>query len=174
MIAGLESILDEFDLTGLSLQPLDALRALRHRLDEVEVGLSYGRRMAQGRIDIVLCELGRRTGSSAPADLITLLPDALSTHTRGDGPPRPLPDVEIPAFSDRIVAELDAILTPSALGDIGSIASGDLNELVDSLSRAEQEIGHQRHEVHRMIDDVQEEIIGRYRSGAASVDDLLS
>jgi len=28
--------------------------------------------------------------------------------------------------------------------------------------------------VHRLIDEVQEEIIGRYRSGAVSVDDLLT
>ena len=174
VIAGLESILDGFDLSGVSNLPLDELRSIRHRLDEVELGLSYGRRMAQGRIDILLCEIDRRSGSGEPAELITLLPDALSNHMRGGGLPRPLPSVELPVFADRIVAELDSILGPTVLGDIASVDAEQLSGYVERLRTAEQEIGHQRREAHRMIDELQEEIIGRYRSGAASVDDLLS
>ena len=172
MIAGLESILDGFELGVPSERPIDELRALRHELDAVEVGLSYGRRMAQGRLDILLCELDRRSGDGT-AELIALLPDVLSQHLRGAGMPRPLRDVELPSFADHIVDELDVLLAPSELGSLAELPVERLHAAIDDLRNAEREISQQRREAHRMIDELQEEIIGRYRSGAASVDDLL-
>lgn len=172
MIAGLESILDGCDMGVPAERPLDELRVLRHELDAVELGLSYGRRMAQGRVDILLCELDRRNGDQT-AELITLLPDVLSQHLRGAGQPRALRDVELPSFADHIVDELDVLLTPSELGVLSELSIERLHAAIDDLRNAEREIGQQRREAHRMIDELQEEIIGRYRSGAASVDDLL-
>jgi len=172
VIAGLESILDGFELGVPSERPIDELRALRHELDAVEVGLSYGRRMAQGRLDILLCELDRRSGDGT-AELIALLPDVLSQHLRGAGMPRPLRDVELPSFADHIVDELDVLLAPSELGSLAELPVERLHAAIDDLRNAEREISQQRREAHRMIDELQEEIIGRYRSGAASVDDLL-
>ena len=54
VIAELDELLDSNDLRALSERPMDELRALRDRLSAIEVGLSYGRRMAQGRLDILL------------------------------------------------------------------------------------------------------------------------
>ena len=49
----------------------------------------------------------------------------------------------------------------------------DLDNAAQRISGFERALSVKRSEVHRLIDEVQEEIIGRYRSGSVSVDDLL-
>ena len=60
VITDLDDLLAANDLTALGSRPIDELRALRDRLSDIELGLSFGRRMAQGRLDIVLAEFHSR------------------------------------------------------------------------------------------------------------------
>ncbi len=172
----LDDLLDDADVSGLAERTLDELRAVRDRLNEVELGLSYGRRMAQGRLDIVSCEIERRAGqTSVPDDLLGRLPEVLARHTRGSGLPRPVrDDAELPAFADEIVADLDRLVLPTELSGVTELADDRLAEITSALGTAEATLSAKRQEAHRLIDEVQEEIVGRYRSGAASVDDLLT
>ena len=171
----LDHLLDDFDPGIISQLDIAELRARRDRCQETETGLSLGRRLAQGRLDIVMAEAQRRGGSEqGSADLLTLLPEVLAQHTRGGGTPRPVRDTELPAFTDDISAALDEILPAEQLPHLDQVDDARLAELIESLREFEQQVSRKRHEVHRIIDDLQEEIIGRYRSGAASVDDLLT
>src|ERR671921_714408 len=52
---------------------MDELRAKRAESQRVEVGLSYLRRLAQGRLDIVAAEVRRRVEGAAPRDSDTLV-----------------------------------------------------------------------------------------------------
>ena len=53
-------------LGDLPARPIEQIRSMRAECQSVEVGLSYLRRLAQGRLDIVAAELGRRrTGERA-------------------------------------------------------------------------------------------------------------
>lgn len=176
VLSQLDHLLDDADLSGLTDRSLDELRAVRERLNEVELGLSYGRRMAQGRLDIVTCELERRAGeTSVPDDLLGRLPEVLARHTRGGGLPRPVrDDTELPAFADDIVADLDRLVLPTELSGVAELTGERLTEIAGALGAAEATLSAKRHEAHRLIDEVQEEIVSRYRSGAASVDDLLT
>ena len=54
VITELDELLLTNDLGSLSTRPIHDLRALREQLGEIEAGLSFARRMAQGRLDIVL------------------------------------------------------------------------------------------------------------------------
>ena len=170
----LDHLLDDFDPGIISQLDIGELRARRDRCQETETGLSLGRRLAQGRLDIVMAETQRRVGSDqGSADLLTLLPEVLAQHTRGGGTPRPVRDTELPAFTDDISAALDVILPAEQLSHLDRIDDARLAEISESLREFEQLVSRKRHEIHRIIDDLQEEIVGRYRSGAASVDDLL-
>lgn len=157
------------DLSGCSLAEL---RAIRDHHQDVENGLSYVRRIVQGRLDTITVEIARRTEGEGSSDLIDRLPDALAAHTRGPGLPRPMPDLDPPAWADELLSRLDDIMPASRLAHLAELSDDDLGALSARLSANERDISGMRHELHRSIDRVQDEIVGRYRSGA-SVDDLL-
>jgi hypothetical protein len=150
---------------------LGDLRTIRDHYQEVENGLSYARRIVQGRLDTVAVELERRRDGAAD-DLIQRLPDALAAHTRGPGLPRRLPDLEPPAWADELLAGADSVLAPSRLARLAELDESELDAAALTLGDLERELSAARHEVHRRIDRVQDELVGRYRSGAP-VDDLL-
>ena len=171
----LDQLLDGIDPGVLSQRSLDDLRDLRHRYQEVETGLSFGRRLVQGRLDIVLAELQRRSDGleATCAERVGDLPDVLAQHTRGSGPARIVPETDLPDFVDVFARELDDIVGAEDLVRLDELEMADIGRIVDSLEALERQLSQKRHELHRVIDEVQEEIIGRYRSGSASVDDLL-
>lgn len=156
----------------LSSCSLADLRAVRDDYQEVENGLSYARRIVQGRLDTVSVELERRAEHDPDTDLVHRLPTALAAHTRGPGLPRPGQELDPPGWADGIVAELDSILGPVALGELSSVPDGELLGAAGAIADLERRISAARQDVHRRIDRVQDEIVSRYRAGA-SVDDLL-
>ena len=161
------------DLSSCSLAEL---RVVRDHYQDVEHGLSYARRIVQGRLDTVSVELERRGDVAAgevSGDLLERLPDALAAHTRGPGLPRPFRDLEPPVWADSLLVELDEVLTPSQLAEISELDGADLATAAARMGDVERDLSAMRHEVHRRVDRVQDELVGRYRSGA-TVDDLLT
>lgn len=152
---------------------LAELRAVRDHYQDVENGLSYARRMVQGRLDTVGVELERRGDNGSEEDLIGRLPEALAAHTRGPGLPRPVRDLEPPAWADDLLVELDEILPAARLAAIADMDAAALGDAAGRIATLEREISSLRQELHRRIDRIQDELVGRYRDGAA-VDDLLS
>jgi hypothetical protein len=152
---------------------LPELRGMRDGYQAVENGISYARRMVQGRLDTLSVELERRASDEAPADLLSRLPAALAAHTRGPGLPRPPQDLEPPEWADDLIAELDALLTPAQLERLGALDDAELVRSAESIGGLERELSEARRDLHVRIDRIQEELIGRYRSGAP-VDDLLA
>jgi len=176
VIAELDDLLSTDTMSRISGLAMDDLRQLRDRLGEIETGLSFGRRMAQGRLDIVITELeGRASGRAGggTSELLGRLPEVLARQTRGGGRPRPVRDVAIPDFADEFTEQLDRIVGVRELGSLSDADGLRLSEMAEELATYERAISVKRREVHRLVDEVQDEIIGRYRTGAASVDDLL-
>lgn len=175
VITELDELLLANDLGSLQSRPIEELRALRDQLGEIEAGLSFVRRMAQGRLDIVLAEFHARLQGRAETahELVGRLPQVLSGQARGTGQPRAVREVEIPQFTEQILAELDQLLHPTDLTAIEGLGVDDLDSAAQRVSSFERSLSVKRSEVHRLIDEVQDEIIGRYRSGSVSVDDLL-
>ena len=66
--ASLDVLLAPEFLESLEVLPIEDLRQRRIRAAEVEVGLSYARRLVQGHLDILLAESARREAGSAPID----------------------------------------------------------------------------------------------------------
>jgi len=152
------------------------LRAWRERLQSVEYGYSYARRVTQGRLDTLLGELERRRTDDTPGDtsgdLVGSISETLSTHISGPGLPRPTRDLEPPDWADELVAELDDIMGPSQLAALHDVDLETLADAAERTSTLEHELSEARGTLHKRIDRVQAELIARYRDGAG-VDDLL-
>jgi hypothetical protein len=160
------------DVTALSM---DDLRTKRAECQGLEVGLSYQRRMAQGRLDIVAAERRRRAEGGPPPshdELIRTLAATLADRNRPPGNGR-LPQLMAPDHAEFDTADLDLIAGPGALSRPTELSDADLVELVERLSTYESEVSRKRRALHERIDALQGEITRRYRTGEASVESLL-
>jgi nickel-type superoxide dismutase maturation protease len=170
-------MLDPEFLVDLPSLAIDQLRARRVRATEVEVGLSYVRRLIQGRLDIVLDEARRRESGGAErdiSDLVERLPEILGDHVRAPGMGR-LPTLMAPGESNLVdVARLDAIVDPDRLAALPRLDDADLRSAIDALAELERDVSERRRAMFDVIDKLQDELVRRYKSGEATVDNLLS
>ncbi len=159
---------------------LDELRERRQALQTSEQALSYVRRLVQGRLDIVLNEREHRstgTGSRDAAAVVADLPRILSEHVAGGGR-GPLSSVTAPpADVEEVVAEavagVDHVIDAARLGSLGELPDGEIDSIIERLAATETRVSQQRRALHAAIDQVQAEIVRRYKTGQASVDALL-
>ncbi|HSS09726.1 MAG TPA: hypothetical protein VLL25_07570 [Acidimicrobiales bacterium] len=173
----LADLLDPTFLAWLTALPIEEIRTRRAQATEVEVGLSYVRRLVQGRLDIVLDEARRRDDGEQSSDLSALverLPEILSEHVRGPGTGR-LPTVLAPAEIDREhIDRLDRIVNAEQLATLPELQEADLRSKLEALAGLEEEVSAERRALHDVIDGLQEELVRRYKSGEATVDSLLT
>ncbi len=177
MSASLDDFLDPEFLHGLTGWPLDRVRASRDDAQQVEGGLSYVRRMVQGRLDIVGAELKRRREGGDPGDLsglIAQLPDLLADPPRSSAAvPRSPRSLDVGAVSDELAAQLDQIVDVDVLADLRSLDDEALAATVGRVVDFEHWVSERRHTVQGVLDALQAEIVRRYRDGEATVDGLL-
>jgi hypothetical protein len=172
------SAFDPDYLDGLHGLPLPKLRAKRDACAELEMELSYLRRLTQARIDIVMAESERRhQGLSEPSAeiLVEQLPQILAEHSpRPEGPGR-LPAFLAPSEGVRLnlTARVEDVLPSERLGALGELDSEALDALLDQLSELERDVSRERRALHDVQDRLQEELVRRYRNGEATVDALL-
>ena len=160
------------DLTALSM---DELRAKRAESQAVEVGLSYLRRLAQGRLDIVAAEQRRRAEGGAPVDhdhLVESLSGILADHLTAPGNGR-LPQLFGPDLAEVDTAALDAIAGPNRIGTLPDLTDAEVGEVLEQLAAFEADVSAKRRALFEQIDALQAEITRRYKSGEASVESLL-
>jgi hypothetical protein len=173
----LDELLAPSYLRGLEEIPLPEVRARRAAATEVETGLSYLRRLVQGRLDIVAAERDRRAAGQARrdvADLVERLPSILSDHVRAPGMGR-LPSTMGPGEVDEnLLAELDRLVPPEDLSHLGDLTDQQLASVVSQVDALEQDVSRRRKALFDVIDRLQAEIVRRYRTGEANVDNLLS
>jgi hypothetical protein len=173
--AQLERVLADDYVGDVTTLAMDDLRAKRAECQALEVALSYQRRMAQGRLDIVAAERRRRTeGGDPPShdELIRNLASTLADRQRPPGNGR-LPQLMAPDADEVDTDELDAIAGPGNLSRLMEATDADLTRLVDGISAYEHDVSARRRRLHERIDALQAEITRRYKTGEASVESLL-
>jgi hypothetical protein len=166
---------------------LDDIRSMRAECQEAEVALSYLRRLAQGRLDIVQAYLvrpgagddaGAAGGAAEPPDLAALVEGLPAILSSGPGrPPGPghMMTVMAPDTEDSdLTAELDAVVSSDQIGHLGELSQQELSSMADGLVEIERRVSAERRGLHQRIDTLQAELVSRYKSGRASVDGLLS
>ncbi len=177
MDAELSRILSPEFLDDVTTASLDDLRSRRDACRAVETGLSYLRRLAQGRIDIVAGELARREEGGDPVDLgglVERLPEILSDRSR---PPAAghLVEVADPGqVQGELVEALASINVEGHLTELAAVDVAHLEEMHARLEALERRISDLRKELFVRLDAIQGELARRYETGEASVDRLLA
>ena len=176
MSSQLDRILGPEYLGDLEHRAIADVRQMRAESQEIETGLSYLRRLIQGRLDIVGAERQRRAEGREPgdlSDLISQLPEILSDRTRSPGVGR-LPQIPAPGETEPgMTARLDAILGERDLESLPRLSDDDLDRMTADLDELEREVSDLRRQVFDCIDALQAEITRRYRTGEANVESLL-
>ena len=175
-MAQLDNVRDPNYLEGLRDWPIEHVRAHRDEATEAETGLSYLRRIVQGRLDIVLEAHHRRQrgeGVGDVDDLVDRLPEILGDRVHAPGVGR-LPSLMGPGELDQdLSARLEAVLPASRLDSLHELDDAELVAASAGLEELEGSLSAQRRAVFDVLDRLQEELVRRYRTGEATVDSLL-
>lgn len=153
--------------------PLAELRGQRADLQHEDDAVSFVRRVAQARLDLVRAEQRRRTATEQRGDDISdELPAILGAHLTGGTPrpPRPADD-----FSDHPLARaLDELCAEWGNADLGAMSDQELREFADQLHDFEQQRSVERRDLFSLIDAFSAELVRRYREGEADFAVLLA
>ena len=156
------SITDAVPSPHLADLTLQELRAYRRRLAEEEDRVSYWRRLAHARIDVLEAEASI-DGTLSMEQLIRVLGDTGAGNTRtalvSVSAGEPLP--ELPALEEMWATEVDP---------------RDAHQVADALSRiraAERQLTDYRRALHERIDEATGELISRYRDEPTLALELL-
>ncbi len=146
------------DLGG---RDLEALREMRAECGAVEHAVSYTRRLAQGRFEILSAERDRREQGGSVRDLVADLPRILGDERgRSSAPNARLTEADEPVVEidwgprGRLIAD-DSLVNLDGLGD------DELVSLVGALSDFERELSELRRDLHRVLDAIELEIATR-------------
>ncbi len=145
------------------------LRALRQQLQLEDDAVSYARRVAQARLDLVKAEQLQRSDDDDGIDSDDLR-SVLSQHLTGGParPPRPTEDL-----SDHPLAvELDELCARLGFGHLKELDDAELSVLFEELASFEQRVSSDRRERFDRLDALSAELVRRYRDGEASIDTL--
>jgi hypothetical protein len=161
---------DDFaaDLTSLDM---DELRSRRREAEQEEADLSYIRRMLQGRMDILRAELARRSGGGEK--IVEHLSQVLADSARSDHGLGRYLRVE-PSRVDEHRRSVEQLIADVGVSDVEGHTDDELRESLGRLEGFEQGISEDRHRVQKVMDALTTEVASRYKSGTASVDDLLA
>jgi len=148
---------------------LDELRSLRQQLQHEDDAVSYARRVAQARLDLVKAEAAHRT-DDADVEVGEELRSVLAQHLTGGParPPRPTEDLS----GHPLAVELDEICASHGLGRLRQLDDSQLAQLTDAISEFEQRVSSDRRARFERLDALSAELVRRYRVGEADVDSI--
>lgn len=156
------------DLTG---KPVEDLKNMRSEAREGEGEISFERRLAQGRIDILTAELERRSsGAEGASDIVDRLPEILGADpvSQGDSPlPDRAPDFTVPRNADVPRRRVEEIVGEQTLARLPKLSPDEIKGIVTQLAEHEANLSAKRKAIHDVIDAIQAEIVRRYVSGEA-------
>ena len=155
----IERLLDPEFLKGIRDRDNDALRAMRGECATIESSLSYYRRLAQGRMEILDAERSRRAEGGSVEDLIARLPDILGSDQQRAG------GANSRLATDAVI-ELDlggraALVADDTLAKLPALGADELEGALDHLTDFERDLSESRQQLHTVIDAIDREIAAR-------------
>jgi hypothetical protein len=148
---------------------LSELRSLRQRLQLEDDAVSYARRVAQARLDLVKAEEAHRTDSSE-SEVGDELRSVLSQHLTGGParPPRPTDDLS----GHPLAIELDELCSAHGFGRLKQLDDAELVSLSAALGEFEARVSSDRRARFERLDALSAELVRRYRDGEADIESL--
>ena len=164
----IQRLIDPAFVAALDARPVDELRAMKAECNDVENALSYRRRLAQARIEILEAEHERRARGGTVEDLVKDLPRILSaesgrssiTDTRVPPPDAPALELHWPDGREQLIAD-------TTLAHLPLLPADELESTLERLRAFERELSDLRHAMHGVIDTVESEIAARQVAGTA-------
>jgi hypothetical protein len=162
----IQRLIDPAFVAALDARPVDELRAMKVECNEVENALSYGRRLAQARIEILEAEYERRARGGSVEDLVKDLPRILGADagrssvadTRVAPPDSPGLELHWPDGREELIAD-------TTLAHLPLLPADELESTLERLRAFERELSDLRRAMHEVIDTVEREIAGRQVAG---------
>lgn len=150
-------------LDGVAEAPIGELRAKLEECHEIETEVSYVRRLAQARLEILRAEQRRRAEGGSVEDLIAALPQILG----GDGPRTApeqsrLPRHLAPSMDIEWSRGLEHLVADETLVNLPTLTDAELTGTLAELETFEQETSQSRRSVHRVIDRLDLEVGTRH------------
>ena len=146
---------------GLGDRDIETLRALRSECSSIEHAVSYTRRLAQGRFEILSAEQTRREEGGSVTDLIADLPRILGEERgRSSAPNARIVDTDEP------ILEIDwgtrgPLIADDSLATLDGLSDEELAAAITALSEFERELSEYRRDIHRVLDSIEHEIATR-------------
>ena len=168
MIPDLQRVLDVNYLAGINDAPPEELRAMRAECADLENAVSYVRRLAQGRLDLLGAETQRRAegGGGDLGDLVDRLPELLSGGLTAPGSGRADQDLEPPAhLVDPLSEVLDGAVGPSVMTSLPDLGNDELTVALTTLTGVEDDLSTSRRSLHSTIDALNDELARRIADG---------
>jgi hypothetical protein len=147
---------------GLADLPDDDLQAMHEECMELETEVSYVRRLAQARIEILIAEQERRATGGSVADLIAALPKILA-----DPGPRPDPAASrlsrhlAPAPAIQWTRGREPLIVDDTLANLPTLSDESLEGTLGELRELEREVSERRRALHGVIDGLESELARR-------------
>jgi hypothetical protein len=134
----------------------------------VETSVSYYRRLAQGRVEILDAELERRRNGGTVEELIAKLPEILAgengrpaaAQTRLAEPDAPMIELELPGHREQLISD-------STLADLPNLDDTRVEAIREDVAAFERELSELRHRLHGVLDGIEHEIATRQAAGAS-------
>jgi RsiG-like len=163
----IRQILDPDYLARLDGRALDDLRAMRSRCAEFELTVSYDRRMVQARMEILEAERERRARGGSLDELVADLPRILGAEPgrAGVSSTRLANAQQTPSIQLHWPDGRETLIADSTLADLPDVSDDELASTTERLHDFERELSEVRHELHGVIDRLDQEIASRQVAG---------
>jgi hypothetical protein len=158
---------DDF-VRGLDGRSLDDLRNMKAECGDVENALSYLRRLAQARMEILEAEQTRRERGGSVGDLVKDLPRILSAESgRSSVVDTRVPPPDAPAIELHWPDGREDLVADTTLANLPVLPADELESTTGQLQEFERELSDLRRDLHSVIDTLEREIAARSVAGTA-------
>jgi RsiG-like len=154
--------------SDLTPRSLEELRAMHDESAQAELALSYYRRLAQARIEILEAEEARRASGGSVEDLIADLPNILGAESRSTvATTRGAPSADAPTMELHWPDGREQLVVDMTLAHLPTISADELADTITALRTFEGELSDLRGQLHLVIDAIDRVLADRRVSGTA-------
>lgn len=162
----IQRVLDPAYRQDLSARDSEQIRAMKQECSAIETAVSYARRLAQARVEILEAEQTRRAEGGSITELIERLPKILAgdseradaAHTRHAEPDEDILDLRWPDGREQLLAD-------DSLANLPTISDANLDVTIERLRDFERDLSNHRRALHEVIEGLEFEIATRAAAG---------
>ena len=164
----IDRLTDPAYTSALGSRSIDDVRMMKAECGQFEHALSYYRRLAQARIEILEAEQSRRERGGTVEELVAQLPRILSSDAgRSSAATARMANADAPAIELHWPDGRERLVADTTLAQLPVLTPDDLESTLSELRRFERELSDLRQQLHGVLDVLEREIAARQVAGTA-------